>query len=201
MLDSGEAERRQLYAAGLDLFTLLPDLRSQFDFSIMGRPIVRYERSWLGARGTVSAIHRDISDNILCQLYGRKLVTLASPRDDANLYISAKYDSLTVLSEVDIEHWDAERHPRFANVDLGHVILEPGAALFIPTNWWHYTRALETSISVNSGGATLRDLVRLVPYFAGDGLHRLHLYRWGNCACHPRYAEAGAQPGGADANP
>ena len=57
MLDSGEAERRQLYAAGLDLFSLLPEMRKLFDFSIMGRPLVRYERAWLGARGTVSAIH------------------------------------------------------------------------------------------------------------------------------------------------
>jgi hypothetical protein len=183
-LESGEAEASQLYLAVFDAFGRWPELLADVELDVLPRQVVRYRRAWIGARGTVSGLHRDVGDNVLAQIRGRKLVHLVAPADDELCYVSRKYDFLTECSEVDLDHWDAARHPRFADADVGELVLEPGDVLFIPTGWWHHTRALDTSISVNSGGANVRDLVRTVPHFVKDALHRLHLYRWGWCACH-----------------
>jgi lysine-specific demethylase 8 len=184
LLQSGEAERGQLYAAGIPLFTLFPDLRDDVDFWMMGRPVIRYERGWLGPAGTVSGFHYDLGPNVLAQISGRKLVRLVSPDQDPRMYRSRKYDFLTHNSEVDPDAWDRERHPLFADADIADIELAPGDVLFIPTHWWHYTRALEASLSVNSGGAGLVDSIKLAPHAVGDVAHRMHLYRWGWCACH-----------------
>jgi hypothetical protein len=200
-LESGEAEASQLYLAVFDAFGRWPALLDDVELDVLPRQVVRYRRAWIGARGTVSGLHRDVGDNVLAQIRGRKLVHLAAPADDAHLYVSRKYDFLTDCSEVDLDHWDAQRHPRFADADLAELVLEPGDVLFIPTGWWHHTRALDASISVNSGGANARDLVRTLPHFVKDALHRLHLYRWGWCACHQPVVAEGEWRAGATTPP
>jgi lysine-specific demethylase 8 len=189
-LASGRAEAEQLYLAVFDLFGRFPELLADVDLSLLTGQVVRYRRGWIGARGTVSGFHRDIGDNVLAQVRGRKLVKLVAPADDDRMYLSRKYDFLTECSDVDVDHWDAARHPAFADADVGDVVLAPGDVLFIPTGWWHYTRALDTSISVNSGGATPRELLGAAPHLVKDVLHRLHLYRRGWCACHQPIVDA-----------
>ena len=67
--------------------------------------------------------------------------------------------------------------------------VEAGDALFIPKRTWHAVVALEPSVSLAVFGLTPSEIV------IGGGraelrglLHRLGLYRWGNCACHARAA-------------
>ena len=63
--------------------------------------------------------------------------------------------------------------------------VEAGDALFVPSKTWHCVVALEPSISLAVFGLTVPEIL------LGGGaaelrnlLHKLHLYRWGNCTCH-----------------
>ena len=85
---------------------------------------------------------------------------------------------------------DRARHPAFAGADIGQVLLGPGDALFIPTNWWHATASRTHSVSVNCGGMTFPEAARAWRHFAEYGAHRAHLYRRGDCLCHPHVATA-----------
>ncbi|AKJ01609.1 lysine-specific demethylase 8 [Archangium gephyra] len=195
-LQSGEAERGQWYLAVFDAFGLFPQLLEDVSFNFLQGRKMHYRRAWIGARGTISGLHYDIFDNVLAQVSGRKLLKLVSPEQSDCVYVSRKYDFLTYPSEVAVEAWDRVRHPRFAEADVAEVILEPGDVLFIPKKWWHYTCALDTSISVNSGGASTLEVLQATPHFVLDTLHRLRLYRWGWCACHQPIIQAGARPEG-----
>ncbi len=101
---------------------------------------------WLGNRARVAA-HFDVPDNIACVVAGRRRFTLFPPDQVGNLYVGPL--DLTPagqpISLVDVANPDLARFPRFAQA-LDHaftVELEPGDALFIPSQWWHAVEALE----------------------------------------------------------
>jgi hypothetical protein len=71
-----------------------------------------------------------------------------------------------------------EAHGHYARV-------ETGDALFIPKRTWHAVVGLTPCISMGVFGLTVGEIL------LGGGssevkhlLHKLHLYRWGNCTCH-----------------
>lgn len=101
---------------------------------------------WLGNRMQVAA-HFDLPDNIACVVAGRRRFTLFPPDQVANLYIGPL--DLTPagqpISLVDHAQPDLQRFPRYAQA-LEHAQvfdLQPGDALFIPSQWWHGVEALE----------------------------------------------------------
>jgi hypothetical protein len=101
---------------------------------------------WLGNQARVAA-HYDVPDNIACVVAGRRRFTLFPPEQVGNLYIGPL--DLTPagqpISLVDIKEPDLARFPRFERA-LEHaytVELEPGDALFIPSQWWHAVEALQ----------------------------------------------------------
>lgn len=99
---------------------------------------------WFGPAGTVTPLHYDNYDILLCQVIGRKRVILIHPSETANLY-----NHTGVFSEVDCEAPDPVRHPLYAGIYNDTFILAPGEALFIPQGWWHHVRSLDISISVS----------------------------------------------------
>ena len=113
---------------------------------------LRSANAWLGTAGTVTPLHTDEADNLLCQLAGVKYVRLYPPaaRDSLYPFRSAGNTAANEYSEVCCESPDAEKHPLFAGE--GHyeeVLLSPGEALYIPRGWFHYVRALTSACSVN----------------------------------------------------
>ena len=56
------------------------------------------------------------------------------------------------FADVDAEHPDLVRYPRFAGARVFDLVLEPGELLFVPVGWFHQVRALEPSISVTFTG-------------------------------------------------
>ena len=63
--------------------------------------------------------------------------------------------------------------------------VEAGDALFIPKRNWHAVVAQEPSISLAVFGLTFWEIIsRGGPLEVRQFLHKLHLYRWGNCICH-----------------
>lgn len=101
---------------------------------------------WLGNRMRVAA-HFDLPDNIACVVSGRRRFTLFPPEQVGNLYIGPL--DLTPagqpISLVDHARPDLERFPRYAQAlaQAQTFELQPGDALFIPSQWWHAVESLE----------------------------------------------------------
>jgi len=99
---------------------------------------------WYGPKGTITPVHHDPMNVLLCQVSGRKRVKLFSPDQTPFLY-----NYVGVFSEVDVENPDLARYPLFRQARPLEFTLEPGEAVFIPVGWWHAVVSLEKSISVS----------------------------------------------------
>lgn len=125
---------------------------------------------WIGAAGTVSRMHRDLADNLHCQIAGRKRFTLVAPRFNGDVYPNHLWDSVPNGCRVDIEEPDFARFPRLRGVETMVADLEPGDAIYIPRWWWHHVRTVETGISANFWWA---NGLRAAVVLGGDWLKRL----------------------------
>jgi hypothetical protein len=119
---------------------------------------------WFGPSGCKSSLHYDPCDNVLMQFVGRKKVILYPPQPGAKLgrgfqhkgsnkdwyYSGTGFGQQYNTSPVDVECPDLNKHPLFRQAPPGQVgLLFPGDILFIPKKWWHFLRAIDTSVSVN----------------------------------------------------
>lgn len=105
---------------------------------------------WLGTSGNISPLHYDISDNLLAQVNGRKRILLFAPQQTSLLYPFPAHSKTPHLSQVNIDHLDTEKFPKFQTARCLECVLEPGEMLFIPFFWWHQVYSLdELNISVN----------------------------------------------------
>lgn len=134
-----------LYLGSTELDASFPSLRRDNDLPGL-RPHDPQVSLWLGNR-TCVAPHFDLPDNIACVVSGRRRFTLFAPEQVANLYVGPL--DLTPagqpISLVDHRHPDLARFPRYAEA-LRHAqtaLLEPGDAIFIPSQWWHGVEGLE----------------------------------------------------------
>jgi hypothetical protein len=99
---------------------------------------------WFGPKGTITPIHHDPMNVILCQVSGKKRIKLWAPSQTPFLY-----NFVGVFCEVDVDKPDLQRYPLFALARPLEFVIEPGEVLFIPVGWWHYVKALDLSISVS----------------------------------------------------
>lgn len=106
-------------------------------------------RFWLGRRGTVTPLHRDVPHNLSAQVFGRKRWLLYPPSDDRRLYPCRPWSRAPNFARVDPEAPDFERFPRFASARPLGCVLEPGEVLFIPHLHWHHVRSLDDNAAVN----------------------------------------------------
>jgi len=109
-----------------------------------GRP---RRNAWIGPAGTVSDLHTDADDNVLCQMTGWKRVLLIAPAASASL--GARPGMMKNTSGIDPERLDTRLRLAEAGVAVEEALLGPGEALFIPRGWWHHVRALTPSASVS----------------------------------------------------
>lgn len=100
---------------------------------------------WIGAAGSFTPLHHDLTNNLLLQVVGRKIVLMAAPGETPRLYNDHHvYSRVRDLTESGI----VERFPKLDGVRVHRVVLEPGDALFIPLGWWHQVSALDFSVSI-----------------------------------------------------
>lgn len=99
---------------------------------------------WLGPAGTITPLHHDLTNNLMAQIYGRKLIKLIPAHHMPHIY-----NHLHCYSEVDMDNIDYERYPLFKNANIIELILEPGEILFLPVGCWHYVRGLDISITMS----------------------------------------------------
>lgn len=137
------------YIGSTDLDLYLPGLAEENHLTLNGpmfadnKPTVSI---WAGNRTTATA-HFDFSNNIACNLVGRRRFTLFPPDQIANLYPGpfAPTPGGQVVSMVDFRNPDFDAFPRFREALAAAQVaeLEPGDALLYPAMWWHHVEALD----------------------------------------------------------
>ncbi|MEU4643557.1 cupin-like domain-containing protein [Micromonospora sp. NPDC023814] len=98
----------------------------------------------LGPAGTVTALHHDNMNILLCQVMGRKHVRLVPSYQRPRVYPRGG-----TYSHVDAARPDLDQHPLYGQATVLAGVLEPGDALFVPAGWWHWVRALDISATVS----------------------------------------------------
>lgn len=138
-----------LYIGSTDLDQYLPGLQAENGLSTDLPPFAEHRplaSIWIGNR-TIASTHYDFSNNIACNMVGRRRFTLFPPDQIANLYPGPLEPTPggQVVSMVDLRAPDFDRYPRFREA-LGSAQvaeLEPGDLLIYPAMWWHNVEALD----------------------------------------------------------
>lgn len=98
---------------------------------------------WIGPAGTFTPLHFDLTNNLLAQVVGRKVVTLLPP-SETPLLANNRHVFSDVHDVGDMERLKLYPDARFAN--RVEVVLHPGELLYIPVGWWHQVRSLDFSV-------------------------------------------------------
>ncbi len=139
-----------IYIGSTDIDQYLPGLREQAALPFGDPQLAEYPplvSIWIGNR-TIASAHYDMSNNIAVTLVGHRRFTLFPPDQVANLYPGPLDPTPAgqVVSMVDFDTPDFDRHPRFAEaLEAAEVAeMEPGDALIYPALWWHQVEALDS---------------------------------------------------------
>lgn len=178
----------EVYLAQWYILKEFPHLRNDFAINQLWPGLRRtWEYTFIGPANTVTGLHYDFPNNWFCQVSGVKEFLFFPPDQNAFLCKSKKYDWGATLSDIDISRLDEQPVERatFAQAKGLYARVETGDALFVPSKTWHAVVSLMPSISLSVFGLTPREIaVGAVTIEAVGLLHKLHLYRWGNCTCH-----------------
>ena len=138
-----------LYIGSTDLDFFLPGLGNDNRLPATLPPFSDYPPTtsiWIGNR-TIASTHYDFSNNIACNLVGRRRFTLFPPDQIANLHPGPLEPTPggQVVSMVDLRAPDFDRFPGFREaLDAAEFAeLEPGDLLIYPAMWWHNVEALD----------------------------------------------------------
>ena len=181
-------EATKVYLAQWNVLDEFPALRKDFAIRKLW-PGWRWtwEFVFIGPAHTVTGVHYDFPNNWFCQVRGTKEVILFPPSQKKYMCKARKYDWGATLSDIDISRLDELPYERsqFEKAHGWYARVEAGDALFIPRQNWHAVVALEPSISMGIFGLTPLEIILRGGFSETKQLlHRLHLYRWGNCTCH-----------------
>ncbi len=105
---------------------------------------------WVASGETVSALHRDLADNLHTVVDGEKVFTLVSPSQDDRVYPHGLLAGLPNAARIDLDRADHERFPRSRGIEAVTARLSPGETIFIPHGWWHHVRTARGSVSINT---------------------------------------------------
>ncbi|MFE1548244.1 cupin-like domain-containing protein [Streptomyces sp. NPDC058718] len=122
---------------------------ADYDFDSLVPPDGRHgtdTRVWIGSAGTRSMLHSDLKDNLFCQVWGEKDVTLLAWQDSKAAY---PFPDNLVNSQVDLGAPDLKRFPLLGQARFHHVRMGPGDLLYIPRGCWHDIRSRTPSVSIN----------------------------------------------------
>ena len=96
---------------------------------------------WIG-RDTLTPMHHDLTQNIMIQLVGTKVVRLVPPSEQPKLG-----NVLHVFADF---RWLDDALARSRDIAFTEIVLTPGQALFLPVGWWHCVQANGFSVTYTS---------------------------------------------------
>lgn len=142
------------YLAQHQLFQQIPELKDDFSipdfcsFSDTEEENSTDTNAWFGPAGTVSPLHYDPKNNLLCQVFGYKRIVLYKPEDSEYLY---PYETRLLCNTAQVDPYkpDYEKWPKFKSAEAFFCYLKPGEMLFIPPKWWHHVVSLSPSFSIS----------------------------------------------------
>lgn len=132
---NNEALRRPEFAPLLSDIGALPEFCNRED-------LARSSSFWFGPAGTVTPLHHDTLMLLHTQVVGRKRWRFISPLQTPHLY-----NYTDVYSPIDLDRPDLHRYPRFGQVTVLEVVVEPGETVYLPLGWWHQVTSLDVSLS------------------------------------------------------
>jgi hypothetical protein len=105
-----------------------------------------YAQFFLGPKFSTTPLHFDclLTNNLFCQVFGRKKFILFAPADRENCYRDGWR-----WFRVNPEKPDYAKYPQFSKARASEVIVSPGDMLYMPPGTLHFVRGLDVSISFN----------------------------------------------------
>ena len=101
-------------------------------------PNVREGFLWIG-KNTITPLHHDLTNNLMCQIMGTKLVRLVPPSEfeklEYNVGVHSHMGWLTNEKVIDKQ------------IKVHDYYLQPSDALFLPVGWWHCVQSFGISIT------------------------------------------------------
>ena len=150
--DEGSANRPLGYLAQHQFLDQVEELKDDIEipeYCFTGDEEEVDINSWFGPSGTVSPLHTDPKHNILCQVFGRKLVIMY-PSEQSKFLYPYEDELLFNTARVDIDNGvDLEKFPKFSEALGFRCVLEKGDMLYIPPKCWHYVKSLAPSFSLS----------------------------------------------------
>jgi len=135
----------------------------------------RFFKVTVGGPGSISRLHchNNGAHEWYSQIQGRRLFVMFSPQDvargclyeDAGGRVEGALDFVAACSPVDIFFPSERRHPKFAQAKPHVVVVRPGDTLVIPAGWWHYSVALEASVTLHHPFWNLHNRKRIADEF------------------------------------
>lgn len=120
--------------------------------AVLGAGVAGRRRMWIGPPGSATALHHDLSDNLVMMADGTKRVTLFDPYQGRYLYPHPASSEAHHVSRIAFDGdgaADAAEFPLFERAARAVVVVEAGDVLFIPAHWWHFAENLSAAVSLN----------------------------------------------------
>jgi len=100
----------------------------------------------IGAAGTCTPIHAELTHNLFAVIRGEKEVALFPPTHAHNLHFQP-FSAAPHISPVEPFAFDGARHPRAVRCSPWRALVKTGDVLFIPRGWWHAVRTVAPTIA------------------------------------------------------
>lgn len=104
-------------------------------------------RIFIGPKGTITAMHQDLFENLYTMIKGSKRIILFKPSD--HVYRNSFLSKMPNFTKSDPEKPNYEKYPKMMYAQPYVVDLKAGETLYLPSLWWHYLRNIEESIAVS----------------------------------------------------
>jgi hypothetical protein len=127
-----------------------PTLRADYRLpEVIERKGIVRAKFWLSGRGPITPLHYDPVETLHWLIRGHKRFLLFPP-GTRRYYPHPARSTAPFISQVDPDHPDPTRFPRFRREAGQPLVLEAGDVLYLPSFWWHqvYSQGA-TNLSLN----------------------------------------------------
>lgn len=150
-LQKGLPDAEHICIQSVPLPDYLPRIQEENPLFLAG--IEAVPRIWISNR-SVTQLHFDLYENLVCMVGGRKRFVLLPPEQLANVYMGPFEATVAGVptAMVNLEQPDFTAHPRLKEALKAATLadLESGDVLFIPYMWWHHVDSCgEFNVQIN----------------------------------------------------